>query len=57
LSSSQISRILHKKKYVYSWAKYSLEDKQNPIEREAFKQKLSEYLKITKQSPELLQVW
>ena len=38
-------------------AKYSLKDKQNPVEREVFKQKLSEYLKITKQSPELLQVW
>ena len=36
---------------------YSLEDKQNPIEREAFKQKLSEYLRINKQTPELLQVW
>ncbi|MEG4293944.1 IS630 family transposase [Microcoleus sp. D2B6] len=46
LSSSQISRILHKKKYVYIWAKYSLESKQNPIEREVFKQKLSEYLRI-----------
>ena len=52
-----ISRILHKKKYVYIWAKYSLESKQNPIEREVFKQKLSEYLKITKETPELLQVW
>ena len=57
LSRSQISRILHKKKYVYIWAKYSLEDKQNPVKREAFKQKLSEYLRITKQTPELLQVW
>jgi transposase len=57
LSSSQISRILHKKKYVYIWAKYSLEDKQNPVEREVFKHKLSEYLRITKQTPELLQVW
>ena len=57
LSGSQISRILHKKKYVYIWAKYSLKDKQNPVEREVLKQKLSEYLKITKQSPELLQVW
>ena len=56
LSASQISRILHKKKYVYIWAKYSLKSKQNPVEREVFKQKLSEYLKITKQSPELLQV-
>lgn len=57
LSGSQISRILHKKKYVYIWAKYSLEDKQNPVLRKAFKQKLSEYLRITKESPERLQVW
>ena len=57
LSSSQISRIIHKKKYVYIWAKYSLEDKQNLIKREVFKQKLSEYLRITKETPELLQVW
>jgi transposase len=47
LSSSQRSWILQKKKYVYIWAKYSLESKQNPIEREVFKQKLSEYLRIT----------
>ena len=47
MSSSQISWILPKKKYVYIWAKYSLESKQNPIEREVFKQKLSEYLRIT----------
>jgi transposase len=47
LSSSQISRILHKKKHVYIWAKYSLESKQNPIKREVFKQKLSEYLIIS----------
>ena len=56
LSSSQISRILHQKKYVYIWA-YSLNDKQNPIEREVFKQNISEFLRITKQTPELLQVW
>ncbi len=57
LSGSQVSRILHKKKYVYIWAKYSLEDKQNPLLRKAFKQKLAEYLKITMESPERLQVW
>lgn len=57
LSGSQISKILHKKKYVYIWAKYSLEDKQNPKHREIFKQKLLEYLRITKESPERLQVW
>ncbi|MEG3976175.1 IS630 family transposase, partial [Microcoleus sp. herbarium8] len=57
LSGSKISRILHKNKYVYILAKYSLEDKQNPLEREVFKQKLSEYLRITKETPDFLQVW
>jgi transposase len=57
LSGSQVRRILARKKYVYIWAKYSLEDKQNPEERKIFKEKLSEYLRITKQSPERLQVW
>jgi len=57
LSSSQVRRILEKKKYVYLWAKYSLEDKQNPEKRKLFKEKLAEYLKITKSTPELLQVW
>ncbi|MCP2731168.1 helix-turn-helix domain-containing protein [Limnofasciculus baicalensis] len=56
LSGSQISRILHKKKYVYIWAKYSLESKQNPLIRQAFKEKLAGYLKITKDTPDLLQV-
>ena len=57
LSGSQVRRILEKKKYVYLWAKYSLEDKQNPEKRKAFKEKLSEYLKVTKTNPERLQVW
>lgn len=57
LSSSQVRRILAKKKYVYLWAKYSLEDKQDPQKRIAFKKKLSEYLKISKEKPKLLQVW
>ena len=57
LSGSQISRILHKKKYVYIWAKYSLEDKQNPLHRQAFKHKLASYLKITIEKPSHLQVW
>ena len=57
LSGSQVRRILSKKKYVYLWAKYSLEDKQNPEKRKIFKEKLSEYLKITKEAPERLQVW
>lgn len=57
LSSSQVRRILSKKKYVYIWAKYSLEDKWNPEKRKLFKKKLAEYLKIASFSPELLQVW
>ncbi|MBD1906869.1 IS630 family transposase [Funiculus sociatus GB2-A5] len=57
LSGSQVRRRLEKKKYVYLWAKYSLEDKQNPEKRKVFKEKLSEYLKITKTNPERLQVW
>jgi transposase len=57
LSGSQVTRIIHKNKYVYLWAKYSLESKQNPIHRQVFKHKLSEILRITKESPELLQVW
>jgi transposase len=57
LSGSQVGRILERKKYVYLWAKYSLEDKQNPETHKAFKEKLSEYLRITKEAPELLQVW
>jgi transposase len=57
LSGSQVRRRLEKKKYVYLWAKYSLEDKQNPEKRKAFKEKLSEDLRLTKESPERLQVW
>lgn len=57
LSKSQIARILNKKKYSYIWGKYSLEDKQNQVERKAFKEKLEHYLKISKENPELLQVW
>jgi transposase len=57
LSSSQIWRILSKKKYVYLWSKYSLEHRQSPQKRQAFKEKLLEYLRIEKASPNLLQVW
>lgn len=57
LSSTQVRRILKSKKYVYLWAKYSLEDKQEPEKRILFKQKLEEYLRIAKESPKLLQVW
>jgi len=57
LSGSQVGRILIKKKYVYLWAKYSLESKRDEKKRKAFKKKLEEYLKIEKENPERLQVW
>ena len=57
LSGSQVRRILSRKKYVYLWAKYSLESKTNLQRREAFKQKIEEYLKIEKEEPKRLQVW
>ncbi len=57
LSSTQVRRILKSKKYVYLWSKYSLEDKQDTVERGLFKDKLAEYLRIAKESLALLQVW
>lgn len=57
LSGSQVRRILKQKKYVYLWAKYSLEAKRNLEKRKAFKKKIEEYLKIEILSPDRLQVW
>ena len=57
LSGGQVRRILKQKKYVYLWAKYSLESKRNLEKKTAFKIKISEYLKIEKETPERLQVW
>lgn len=57
LSGSQVRRILEKKKYVYLWAKYSLEVKRDPEKRQAFKKKIEEYLTIEKENPERVQVW
>jgi transposase len=57
LTSTQVRRILQSQKYVYLWAKYSLEDKQDTVERGLFKDKLAEDLRIAKESPALLQVW
>ncbi len=57
LSSGQIINILKKNKYSYIWAKYSLEEKQGSKKREAFKEKLEGYIKITKENPKLMQVW
>jgi transposase len=57
LSGSQVRRIIKRKKFSYTWAKYSLEDKQNPEKRTEFKETLAKYLAITKEQPERLQVW
>lgn len=57
LSGEQVRRILKQKKYAYLWAKYSLEDKQNPTKRLAFKEKLLGYLADSEVCPEKLQVW
>jgi transposase len=57
LSKSQVVRILKKKKYVYIWGKYSLEDKQKPEDRKAFKEKLANYLKLAEENPEAIQIW
>lgn len=57
LSSSQVRRILKSKKYVYIWGKYSLEDRQDPEKRKIFKEKLDEYIRLTKEEPETYQVW
>ena len=40
-----------------SGANTASEDKQNAVERSLFKDKLAEYLRIEKKSPDLLQVW
>jgi hypothetical protein len=57
LSISQVRRRLKRKKYVYLWAKYSLESKKNSQKRKAFKQKIEEYLKIEQENSNFLQVW
>lgn len=57
LSGSQVRRILKQKKYSYIWAKYSLEDKQNPLKRIEFNEKLFNYLAIANKEPERVQIW
>jgi hypothetical protein len=56
LSGGQVRRILKQKKYVYLWAKYSLDSQQISEKRTAFKIKMTEYLEIEKETPERLQV-
>ncbi len=57
LSSSQVRRILKRKKYSYIWARYSLDNKQDPKKRAEFKERLSSYLSIARENLELMQVW
>lgn len=57
LSGSQVRRILKRKKYSYTWAKYSLNDLQNLENRAEFKEKLTRYLAIVKEQPEHFQIW
>ncbi len=57
LSSAQVRRILKERKYVYLWAKSSLESQQNPPKRKAFKKKLKRYLSASEAEPDKLQVW
>ncbi|MDY7024209.1 MAG: IS630 family transposase [Cyanobacteriota bacterium] len=57
LSGEQVRRILKKKKYAYLWAKYSLEDKQDPRKREVFKEKLEGYIEASKIEPAKVQIW
>ena len=57
MSRVQVGRILKQRKYRYLWARYSLEDKQNPEQRLAFKHRLEEELSRSTSNLERLQVW
>jgi transposase len=57
LSSVQVGRILRQKKYGYLWAKYGLEEKQDPEKRRTFKDRLESELASTEADSEHLQVW
>ena len=57
LSGSQVWRIISKKKYVYLWSKYSLDHKQDPDKRKAFKEKLEEYLGLAESVVQVNTVW
>lgn len=47
----------YKKNSGYIWAKYSLESKQNKVERAVFREKLETYLKAGAVAPDVFQVW
>src|SRR4028119_1802599 len=57
LSTSQVRRILKRKKSSYIWAKYDLKDKQTPLHRAEFQEELAQYLAIAREQPERMQVW
>ncbi len=57
LTASQVRKILQRKNYVYLWAKYSLEDRQNLVNRKEFQEKIKNYISIAKMNPNHIQVW
>ncbi|NJO18844.1 MAG: winged helix-turn-helix domain-containing protein [Spirulinaceae cyanobacterium RM2_2_10] len=57
LSGRQVGRILVQKKFVYIWAKYSLEVKRDSAKREECKARLANYKRVAEASPEKLQLW
>jgi len=57
LGNTQLRNMLKKKRFVYIWAKYSLEDKQDEQKREEFRKKFEEYKKLLKEKPESIQIW
>lgn len=57
LTGSQVRKILKQKKYVYRWAKYSLEDRHNSEKRKEFQEKFKTYLEVAKIEPLQLQLW
>lgn len=57
LSSSQVRRILKRKKFSYIWAKYSLDEKQAQPKRDEFRKKLEKYLALARENPNHFQVW
>jgi transposase len=57
LSSGQVKRLLKEKGYRYIWQKYSLEDRQDPTQRKAFKEKLERWMGMEAESPDQFQIW
>ena len=57
LGNTQVRNILKKKRFVYTWAKYTLEDKQDKEKRKEFKEKFEKYKQILGENPESIQIW